>query len=91
MKRYCQFLVMSTGYVEGTIPPEFKEEYKQPIDMVGTDGVFKLDARIWIHGQINDCFQRYHQLKNVHEIVGFKIIEASNFREEGKLIYKHIF
>lgn len=45
MKKYIQFLKMSTGYVPGSIPPRFSDEYKKPIEALGSDGVAPIDGR----------------------------------------------
>lgn len=44
--RYAQFFSLSTGYVENSIPPEFREENKRPIEACGSNGVIIIDARI---------------------------------------------
>jgi hypothetical protein len=91
MKRYCQFLKMSTGYVEGSIPPIFSEEEKYPIDALGTDGVFVLDARKSLFNQVVDIELRAAQLENVQHFIGFKIIESVNNRYGGQIIYQDWF
>jgi hypothetical protein len=42
---FAQFFTLSTGYIEGTIPPVFSAEAKKPIPACGSDGVYKLDGR----------------------------------------------
>ena len=42
---FAQFYQFSTGYVEGTIPPVFREEAKKPIPACGSSGIMRLDAR----------------------------------------------
>jgi hypothetical protein len=46
MKNYAQFCHMSTGYIEGTTPPQFSEAHKKPIDACGSDSVMSLDGRL---------------------------------------------
>jgi hypothetical protein len=43
---YAKFYQLSTGYVEGTIPPVYKEEAKKPIEKLGSDSYTRLDARL---------------------------------------------
>lgn len=43
--RYVQFFKDSTGYVPGSIPPEFSPCHVKPIPDVGTDAVMRLDGR----------------------------------------------
>ena len=52
MKYYIQFKTLSTGYVEGTIPPIFKDENKKPIDLCGSDGVYILDGRLSLQSMV---------------------------------------
>ena len=42
--RFIQFYSMSTGYIEGTIPPQFSEN-KNPIPACGSDSIYKCDGR----------------------------------------------
>lgn len=41
---YAQFQTMGTGYIRGTIPPQFGSPY--PIDACGDRGIIKLDGRM---------------------------------------------
>lgn len=34
MKTYAVLQVLSTGYIDGTIPPKFSDDNKKPIDML---------------------------------------------------------
>lgn len=43
--RYAQFFCLSTGYVPGSIPPRFDDDYKRPIPACGTDSVMYVDGR----------------------------------------------
>jgi hypothetical protein len=89
MKAYCQFLALSTGYVSGSIPPRFEDSNKKPIDMLGSDGVFILDARNNIETMKNDCIKR--AAKMINKPVGFKIVRASSFLNNGRVIFTKIF
>lgn len=42
--RYAQFYTLSTGYIAGTIPPQFGQ--RQPIEACGTNGVVIIDGRV---------------------------------------------
>jgi hypothetical protein len=46
MKNYAQFCHWSTGYIAGTIPPQFSEAHKKIIDACGSSAVFPLDGRL---------------------------------------------
>ena len=43
--KFIQFYSMSTGYIEGTIPPQFAEYNKKPIPACGSNSVYKCDGR----------------------------------------------
>lgn len=43
---YAQFYHMSTGYVEGSIPPVFRDDHKKPIEVCGDRGVVIIDGRL---------------------------------------------
>ena len=42
---HAEFYHMSTGYVEGSIPPQYSEEAKRPIPACGDRSVIILDGR----------------------------------------------
>ena len=86
MKIYCQFLKLSTGYVEGSIPPRFEDWRRCPIEAVGSNGVMYLDARKSIGNLRNDC---YKEMIN-RGFIGYKIVRASSFSDEGILVTNYI-
>lgn len=45
MKNYAKFLQLSTGYIPNTIPPQFSDDYKKPIEILGTFDTVCLDGR----------------------------------------------
>lgn len=87
MKIYCQFKVLSTGYVAGTIPPQFDENNKKPIDLIGSEGVYILDGRNSLNTLIYDSRLRLDKMRR-KDIVSFEIIKAERFTDNGKVIYK---
>jgi hypothetical protein len=52
MKHYIKFKILSTGYVEGTIPPQFSKDQVRPIDACGSDSVYYLDNRLSLSNMI---------------------------------------
>lgn len=42
---YAEFYHLSTGYIEGTIPPQFNDANRKPIPVCGSDSVLKMDGR----------------------------------------------
>jgi DNA repair exonuclease SbcCD ATPase subunit len=89
MKAYCQFQVLSTGYVPNSIPPQFKEDLKKPIDKLGSDGVYILDGRNSLNTMINDSIKRLNKINRNNHIVSFKIVKAERFSDNGRVIYQH--
>ena len=87
MKVYAQFKVLSTGYIAGSIPPKFSEDAKEPIDLLGSDGVFILDGRKSLTTMINDCEVKASKLGR--SILGFEIIRGTSFSDKGKIIYRN--
>lgn len=87
MKVYCQFKVLSTGYVPNSIPPQFKEDFKKPIDMLGSDSVYILDGRKNIDSLIIDSRYRLDKINRCNSIIGFDIISSDSFSNIGKVVY----
>lgn len=81
---YCQLLGNSTGYVNGTIPPVFSKKHVKPIDLCGSDSRIILDGRKSINNLIYDCKSLISKRKDA--IIGFKIIRANDYREQGNII-----
>lgn len=52
--KFIQFYNMSTGYIEGSIPPMFDDANKKPIEACGSDSIFHVDGRL--------------SMKNIHRI-----------------------
>lgn len=88
MKVYCQFKVLSTGYVPNSIPPQFKEELKKPVNMLGSDGVYVLDGRLSLASMFGLCKDRMEKLGK--SIIGFEIIKSDRFTNDGKVMYTYI-
>ena len=75
MKVYVQFLTLDT---QGEV-----------CDLLGTDGVFVLDGRFKLRTWIFDALAQIERLKNVQpDIVGYKIVMADSFRNDGNCIHK---
>lgn len=43
--KYIQFYRLSTGYIEGTVPPQFDKNAIKSIEACGSDGVMKVDGK----------------------------------------------
>ena len=86
MKTYVQFYTMSTGYIPGSLPPKFSDNFKKPTELLGSWGFFILDGRNNLETMINDAEHRKNQL-NDHAIIGYKIIKSRSLLEEGRVLY----
>lgn len=75
MKHYIQFKTLSTGYISGTIPPQFSKEHVKPIDRLGSDGVYYLDNRLSLDSMINKGYELCESRGNK---VGFSIVGYSD-------------
>ena len=75
MKRYAQFM---TTDMKG-----------QKVDMIGSDGVFILDARNKFKTQLADAMLKAHRMRHIHNIIGCKIMEGTRF-DNSVLIYEWI-
>lgn len=83
MKVYVQFYQMSTGY-DGR---HFSEINKKPIEMLGSDGVFILDARTNLETMKDDAASRMQKLSKTRHIIGYKIIRTTSFLDPGRVLY----
>ena len=71
--RFIQFYSMNTGYIEGTIPPQFSEN-KKPIPACGIDSIHKCDGR-WSLSTIRNVAK---ELGHARGFIGYSI-EAGDF------------
>lgn len=83
MKHYIQFKTLSTGYIEGTIPPQFSKDHVKPIDALGSDGIYYLDNRLKLSNMINKGIDLCKQRNNK---VGFSIVRYNDRLSEGREI-----
>lgn len=89
MKAFARFLHESTGYIEGSIPPKFSKDNVRPIEMLGSDGIYILDARNSLDTMINDCYSRIESMKALNKgIVGFEIHRGD--LRNSRVIYTNI-
>jgi len=73
---------LSTGY------PTFNESDRQPIDKLGSDSVIRLDGRLSLDSCIDKGFEILE--KQSSGCIGFRIIQAYSFREEGRELYRYL-
>ena len=86
MKTYAILQVLSTGYIQGSIPPQFSENNKKPIDACGSDAIVHLDGRKSIYNLQNDV--RYHIDKmRRSDVVRFRIVKTNTFLKNERVIY----
>lgn len=70
MKTYIQFYTMSTGYIEGTIPPKFGKPVA--IEAAGDRGIIRVDGRL---SQVKIAAIALQECK-VRGFVGYKILKG---------------
>lgn len=70
--KFIQYKTLSTGYIHGSIPPQFSEN-KEIIDLIGSDGVSLLDNRYNLKTCINAAKNRIEKHIKKSCIVGFEI------------------
>lgn len=81
--RFAQFWTMSTGYIHGTIPPQFGTP--SPIEACGSDAVLIIDGRLSLHnattiaakvakerGYTGFSIRQGESFSNNRELMGFK-------------------
>lgn len=77
MKHYIQFYVMGTGYIQGTIPPQFDEPV--PVAALGSGGFMIPDQRLGL--------TKLHELarsiicnrKGLRQFIGYSIEPNGQF------------
>lgn len=78
---YAQFITFSTGYISGTIPPQFGNPY--PIDACGDRGIIKIDGRLSLdnHHKIarEECIKRGY--------IGYRLCNRIGGESVGQTIF----
>lgn len=88
MKHYIQFKALSTGYIIGTIPPQFSNDNIKPINRLGSDGIYYLDNRLSLDSMVNKGIDLCEQRSNT---IGFSIVRYNDSIINGKEIYTFLF
>lgn len=88
MKHYIQFKTNSTGYIQGTTPPQFSKNNIKPINQLGSDGVYYLDNRLNLSNMIAKGFELCKQRNNK---VGFSIVRYTTSTLDGREVKVVIF
>lgn len=78
---YAQFFHMSTGFVPGSIPPQFDDAHKRPIEACGDRAVVVIDARLSAANIASiaraECVKRGY--------VGYRIFEGESFARSSPI------
>lgn len=82
MRYWVQFLQMSTGYIPGTVPPQFGAP--APIDACGSDGVMPLDGRLSYENMIRAAKEKAQSMEHFRKFVGFRICVGPRLYEEAR-------
>ena len=88
MRHYIQFKSLSTGYIQGSIPPKFSKENIKAINSLGSDGIYYLDNRLSLENMINKGFNLCTERGNK---VGFSIVKYYDRIQDGKEIKTVLF
>lgn len=72
MATYIQLYTMSTGYIEGTIPPQFGST--KPIPACGDRGVIKVDGRLKDRSIVEIALQACRE----SEFIGYQVLKGSS-------------
>jgi len=76
---FIQFYHLSTGYVQGTIPPVFKKSARVPIPACGSDSIYFCDGRHSMRSRVRIA----REICKDRKFVGFTI-------EQGDLLNSSI-
>ena len=86
MKAYVQFFeIRDVRWNNNTMAFVSCEPFEA--DCLGTDGRYILDGRSNLDSMVIDAQQRAYAIRNVCKVDGFKIVQATSFRGEGKVVY----
>lgn len=75
MKTYIQLFQMSTGYIPGTIPPQFGKP--EPIEATGDRGIIQVDGRLNESNIVAIALQACRE----SEYVGYKILRGNSLQQ----------
>ena len=77
MKYFAQFYALSTGYVEGTIPPVFRDDAKEPVPACGDRALIRLDGRM--SGWRMECIAADECKKR--GFIAYRMLRGASLRE----------
>lgn len=74
MTTYAEFYHNSTGYIDGTIPPQFSAEHIKPIPACGDRSI------IWLDGRMSRCNMHYIAAEECAKrgFIGYKLIKGES-------------
>lgn len=73
--QFATFYKPSTGYIAGTIPPQFSSEHVKPIPAMGSDGVAVFDGR-WGRQR---CIEAARDIARRRGFIGFTLEAGESF------------
>ena len=88
MKHYIQFKTLSTGYISGTVPPQFSKEHVKPFDELGSDGIHYLDNRLSLNNMVKMGIDLCKVKRNQ---IGFSIVQYRTSILDGREIKTVLF
>lgn len=77
--RFAQFYTLSTGYIEGTVPPQYGD--RKPIEACGDRAVLVLDARRNLENEVAEVAE----VCKKRGFIGFSIHEGRNILDSKEV------
>ena len=75
--QFATFYKLSTGYINGSIPPRFSPDHIKPIPALGSDGVAVFDGRF----SIGRCATEARDICRKRGFIGFTIERGARFTD----------
>lgn len=72
--RYVQFFQLSTGYVQGSIPPRFDPAHRRPIEVCGDRGIVRVDGRLSARSVIDIAIRTAEE----RGFIGYQVLEGTS-------------
>lgn len=82
MRYWVQFLHESTGYIAGTIPPQFGKP--ELIDACGGSAVFILDGRNSAETMRRDALKHAQRMQHYKKFEAFQIVTGGRLFDETR-------
>ena len=82
MKTFAIFYHLSTGYVEGSMPPRFDKAHVKPIEACGDRASLRIDSRL----TIDNAESLARDWAKKHKFVGYKIVKGNGLQNNRTIV-----